>query len=136
MTMTSYATTTATVQSWTPAEQPVRARHLHVVPDGAATPDRRWIERLTLNIVEVLAGQRSATTLVSWVSPVVFQALRTPCVDSRLRGGTLLSLRAQPLGPDAIEVAAVVGCPSRTRAVALRLALRHGRWRCVCVGIL
>jgi hypothetical protein len=83
--------------------------------------------------VEVLAGQRAASTLVNAVSQVVFQALRSPSPDSRLRGGKVLSMRAQTLGDDSVEVAAVVGCPQRTRAVALRLHRRHGRWRCVCV---
>ena len=84
----------------------------------------------------MLAGHRAATTLVGSVSPVVFQALRSPSPDSRLSGGKVLSVRAQPLGTDSIEVAAVVGCPQRTRAVALRLHRRHGRWRCVCVLVL
>lgn len=127
----------ATIQSWTPAPQPARTRHLHLVPPEDETgPEKRWIERLTQSIVEVLAGQRSATTLVTWLSPVVYQSLRTPCIDTRLRGGTVLTVRAEPLSTNAIEVAAVIGCPTRTRAIALRLARRHGRWRCVCVGVL
>ncbi len=130
-------TSSTAIQTWTPTEQPPRPRHLHLVPAGAdGGPDRRWIERLTQNIVEVLAGQRSATTLATWLSPVVFQSLRTPCVDTRLREGRVLSVRTQPLGDDHIEVAAVVGCPRRTRAVALRLTRRHDRWRCVCVAVL
>jgi hypothetical protein len=125
------------INTWTPAPQPARTRHLHLVPPPQRNqPDRRWIERLTQNIVEILAGQRSATTLVGSLSPIVFQALRSPDIDTRLRGSTILSLRVQPLSEDSIEVAAVVGCPVRTRAVALRLAMRHGRWRCVCVGVL
>lgn len=138
--MNSHATAVLSpVESWEPAAHPPRARHLRLVPDppiGPAGPDERWIERLAQSVVEVLAGQRSATTLVNNLSPVVFQALRTPSPDTRLRGGTVISVRAQPLGSDSIEVAAVVGCPQRTRAVALRLARRHDRWRCVCVLVL
>lgn len=131
------AATTPAVQSWTPAPQPPRARHLTLVPPPADNgPDRKWIERLTQSVVEVLAGDRAATTLVASLSPVVFQALRNPSKDADLRGGKVLSVRTQPLGADAIEVAAVVACKDRSRAVALRLALRHERWRCVCVGVL
>lgn len=135
--MDLHAAQTAPVERWTPIPQPPRVRHLRLAPppsdDG---PDRRWIERLTECIVEVLAGQRSPTTLIASVSPVVFHALRNPTVDTQLRGGKVLTLRVQPLGEDSIEVAAVVACTARTRAVALRLARRHDRWRCVCVGVL
>lgn len=125
------------VQSWTPAPQPPRPRHLHLVPPPANNgPDHKWIERLTQSVVEVLAGDRAATTLVTSLSPVVFQALRHPARDSQLRGGKVLSVRTQALGADAIEVAAVVMCKGRARAVALRLALRHERWRCVCIAVL
>ncbi len=135
--MEMHASATAPVKTWTPVPQPPRIAHLTLVPPPTHQgPDERWVHRLTQSIVEVLAGQRSATTLVSSLSPVVFQALRSPTVDANLRGGKVLSVRVQPLGADSIEVAAVVGCPVRTRAIALRLALRHDRWRCVCVGVL
>ncbi len=140
MPMKSHATAVVSpIESWEPTPQPARPRHLHLVPTEPEPPqavDQRWIERLTQSVVEVLAGHRAATTLVGSVSPVVFQALRSPTADSRLRGGKVLTVRAQPLGADSIEVAAVVGCPQRTRAVALRLHRRHGRWRCVCVLVL
>lgn len=127
------------VDTWEPAPQPPRQRHLHLVPAPAAAvlgPDQRWIERFTQSVVEVLAGQRAASTLVGSLSPVVYQALRRPDPDDRLRAGKVISLRAQPLGDDNIEVAAVIGCPQRTRAVALRLHRRRDRWRCVCVLVL
>ncbi len=126
------------VQTWTPAPQPPRPRHLHLVPPPTDNgPDSKWIERLTQSVVEVLAGDRSATTLVASLSPVVFQALRNPSRDATLRGGKVLNVRTQALGEDSIEVAAVVTCKNgRARAVALRLALRHERWRCVCVAVL
>ena len=129
--------TVSPIESWRPPVQPPRPRHLHLVPPPRAAtttgPDQAWIERLTQSVVEVLAGQRAASSLVNALSQVVFQALRSPSPDSRLRGGKVLSMRTQPLGDDSVEVAAVVGCPQRTRAVALRLHRRHGRWRCVCV---
>jgi hypothetical protein len=128
---------TARIETWTPTTHAPRPRHLHVVPDlPAEVPDADWIRGLTQSVVEVLGGQRAASTLVSHVSPVVFQALRTPTSERELRGGRVLSVRTQPLGEDSVEVAAVVGCPQRTRALALRLHRRHGRWRCVCVVVL
>ncbi len=138
--MSTQATATVSgIESWTPAVHPPRARHLHAVPDGTQAPvgpDQDWIRGVTQSVVEVLGGHRAASTLVKHVSPVVFQALRTPNPDLRLRGGQVLSVRTQSLGEDSIEVAAVVGCPQRTRALALRLCRRHGRWRCVCVVVL
>ncbi|MFN8128664.1 MAG: Rv3235 family protein [Candidatus Nanopelagicales bacterium] len=133
--MSTHALKAVPEQSWTPTEQP--GRHLRLVPPpGQDVPDQRWMERLTLNLVEVLAGERSPTTLVRWLSPVVYQALRSPQNDPRLKGSTMISLRAQPLSADSIEIAAVIGCPRRTRAIALRLARRHDRWRVVCLGVL
>lgn len=134
--MTIPALAAIPVQSWTPTDQPERTRHLCLVPDRTEGPDQRWMERLTQNLVEVLAGERSATTLVRFLSPAVFNALRGPQNDPRLKGSTVLSLRAQPLGEDSIEVAAVIACPRRTRAIALRLVRRHQRWRVVCLGVL
>lgn len=127
------------VDTWEPAPQPPRQRHLRLLPvakQANSGPDQRWIERFTQSVVEVLAGQRAASTLVNSLSPVVYQALRRPDPDDRLRAGKVISLRSQPLGEDSIEVAAVVGCPQRTRAVALRLHRRRDRWRCVCVLVL
>lgn len=125
------------IESWTPTEQPPRPRHLHLVPPATDdVPDQRWLERLTQSLVEVLAGERSSTSLVRWLSPMVYDALRGPLNDPRLKGGTVLTLRAQPIAKDAIEIAAVIGCPRRTRAIALRLVKRHDRWRVVCLGVL
>ena len=127
----------ALIESWTHTTHAPRPRHLQLVPDLANdVPDDGWVRGLTQSVVEVLGGQRSASTLVSHVSPVVFQALRTPSAGLRLQGGRVLSVRTQQLGTDSIEVAAVVGCPERTRALALRLYRRHERWRCVCVVVL
>jgi len=128
---------TARIEAWTPPAHQPRPRHLHLVPDlPVDTPDAEWVRHLTQSVVEVLGGQRAASTLVSHVSPVVFQALRSPAAQLRLRGARVLSVRTQPLGTDSVEVAAVVGCPERTRALALRLHRRHQRWRCVCVVVL
>lgn len=128
---------TARIEAWTPPAHQPRPRHLHLVPDlPVDTPDAEWVRHLTQSVVEVLGGQRAASTLVSHVSPVVFQALRSPAAQLRLRGARVLSVRTQPLGTDSVEVAAVVGCPERTRALALCLHRRHQRWRCVCVVVL
>ena len=128
---------TARIEAWTPPTHQPRPRHLHLVPDlPADTPDAEWVRHLTQSVVEVLGGHRAASTLVSHVSPVVFQAIRTPAAQLRMRGARVLSVRTQPLGTDSVEVAAVVGCPERTRALALRLHRRHQRWRCVCVVVL
>lgn len=137
--MNSHATALAhPIETWTPTPQPARRRHLQLVDVAAAALelDQRWVERLTQSVVEILGGHRAATTLVGSVSPVVFQALRNPTPDNRLRGGKVLSVRSQRLSEDTVEIAAVVGCPQRTRAMALRLHRRHERWRCVTIAVL
>lgn len=128
---------TARIETWTPPTHAPRPRHLRLVPDlPADSPNDDWVRHLTQSVVEVLGGKRAASTLVSHVSPVVFQALRTPSPRLHLQDGRVLSVRSQRLGTDSMEVAAVVGCPERTRALALRLHRRHERWRCVCVVVL
>jgi Family of unknown function (DUF6459) len=137
--MNSHANAISDIETWVPLAQPPRPRHLHLVraaTDPVIEPDRRWVEHLTQSVVEVLGGRRSATTLVRALSPAVFQALRTPQGDAPLPDGRVISVRMQPLGDDSVEVAAVVGAPDRTRALALRLHRRHDRWRCVCVAVL
>lgn len=129
--------TVSAIESWTPPVHHPRPRHLHLVREPApAGPDEAWVRRLTQSVVEVLGGHRSATTLVRALSPVVFQSLREPNPHPQLREGKVISLRTQPLGLDTIEVAAVIGCPERTRAIALRLQQRHQRWRCVYIVVL
>lgn len=120
--------------AWEPATQPPRTRHLRLVTDDQPHgPDEVWVKRLTQCLVEVLAGQRSAATLVRVLSPAVFSALRTCEADKRLTGGRVVSVRTQALTDQSVEVAAVVKCEQRTRAVALRLHRRSDRWRVVCL---
>jgi len=121
--------------AWEPAPQPQRQRHLHLVPPPVEPlgPDEDWVKRLTQCLVEVRAGQRSAATLVKALSPAVFTAMRMGEPDPRLSGGRVVSVRTQPLSDDSVEVAAVVKCAERTRAVALRLQRRSTRWRVVCL---
>ncbi|HQR80854.1 MAG TPA: Rv3235 family protein [Actinomycetota bacterium] len=135
--MNNSAAAVSVIESWTPPVHQPRPRHLHLVrPTPPIGPDAAWVRRLTQSVVEVLGGQRSATTLVRVLSPAVFQSLREPDPRPQLREGKVLSIRTQPLGQDSIEVAAVIGCPQRTRALALRLQQRHQRWRCVCIVVL
>ncbi|MBK6762574.1 MAG: hypothetical protein IPG68_04525 [Micrococcales bacterium] len=133
--MTTSTHALASIETWIPVPHPPRHRHLHLVREGSE-PREQWVRALAQSVVEVLAGKRAVATLVNHVSPVVFQALRAPQPDPRLRQGTVLTVRTQPLGEDNLEVAAVVGCPQRTRALTLRLHRRHGRWRCVSVAVL
>ena len=133
--MTTSAHDLAEIETWIPFPHPPRPRHLHLVREGPQ-PQQQWVRALAQSVVEVLGGRRAVATLVNHVSPVVFQALRAPRPDPRLRHGTVLTVRTQPLGEDNLEVAAVVGCPERTRALTLRLHRRHGRWRCVSVAVL
>ena len=137
--MNSHASAICDIETWIPLAQPPRPRHLELVRTTSGPmvePDQQWVEHLTQSVVEVLGGRRSATTLVRALSPAVFQALRIPQEDTPLPDGRVISVRMQPLGDDSVEVAAVVGAPERTRALALRLHRRHNRWRCVCVAVL
>lgn len=119
----------------------------HEIPD-ASGPGRTQVDpaaidsarALAVALMEVLYGLRPVTRLRTWVSPelaerlVAHQQLR-----ARLQGspaGTSSTFRhgtasLTQVGPDAVEAAVVVHTGARTRAVALRLQRRGGRWKVV-----
>lgn len=131
------ATACIPVESWTPAPPIPRQRHLHLV-ESAPQPalDQQWLERLTQAVVEILAGRRPATSMTRIFSASVLSTLRSQTPLERLRDGRTIAVRSQTLGQDSVEVAAVVACRERTRALTMRLNRRHERWRVVSVAVL
>lgn len=126
------------IESWNPPPRVRRPRHLRLVPPPASAPgpDPKWLESLCQSVVEILAGRRTATSLTRHFSPALLQSLRNQNPMPPLRDGRAISVRSQSLSDDVVEVAAVVACPARSRAVTLRLRRRHGRWRVVAVAVL
>ena len=127
------------VDTWQPVMHLPRRKHLELAvtaPAVSRVPAPQWVEGLTRSVVEVLAGRRPAGSLVGALSPAVYDALRSATAQSPLQGGVVRTARCQSVGDEAVEVAAVVACPQRARALTMRLAQRHGSWRCVCLAVL
>jgi hypothetical protein len=114
-------------------EQPVLPMMLP--PDVVDTTDlpldpalRQLAASLTAALVEVLAGRRSAQQLELWVVPDVLSLLEHL---RRARGGDgirLRSVRVQAPSESALEVSAHLTQGDASRAAALRISRRRGRW--------
>ncbi len=132
----------------------------HGLPEGPATtpppcrtPDvadralRAWSARFAQALVEVVGGHRPVVQLVRWTSREVFRDLerRTRLVQqASTTGQDTLPLRSTALAevrsvhvsrpsPLVAEVSVHVSHGRRSRAVALRLDLRQGRWVCTAL---
>lgn len=114
-------------------EQPVLP--LTVAPDVVDTTDvpldpelRQLAASLMAGLVEVLAGRRSPQQLELWVVPDVLSLLEHL---RRARGGDgirLRSVRVQAPSESALEVSAHLTQGDASRAAALRISRRRGRW--------
>ncbi len=79
-------------------------------------------------VVEVLAGRRSALQLELWVAPDLLSLLEHLRRARRGEGLRLRSVRVQAPSETALEVAAHLTLGGESRAAALRIGQRRGRW--------
>ncbi|KAB2351495.1 Rv3235 family protein [Actinomadura rudentiformis] len=117
------------------ALRPEAVREMGRVP---GPPGLRHTAEATLQLVaEVLAGTRPVRQLTRGALPEVCLAIaahRAPVAAGvRIVPPRILTSWMQQPAPGAAEVGAVVVIGGRVRALALRLELRRGRWRCVTV---
>lgn len=98
-------------------------------PPSALDPDLRQLATaLTAALVEVITGQRSALQLELWAEPDLLnllEHLRRARVGDGLR---LRSVRVQAPHEEALEVSAHLRQGAASRAAAVRLSRRRGRW--------
>lgn len=96
-----------------------------------------WASQLVAGILEVLAGARSVSQLAMLLSPEVYAVINAHA--QRLAG---LSPRHRPLvrsvrvcmpTDEVAEAAVVIQGAKRSRAIALRLEVQHGRWRATAI---
>lgn len=107
--------------------------------DDADARLRGWAARLAQAAVETAAGQRPASQLVRWTTPEVYTDLerRSRAVAAvsaprtRRTRPQVLSLHLCRPSAGAMEVSVHVRHGERSRAVAMRLENRCGRWICV-----
>ena len=101
--------------------------------------------RFAMAMVEAVGGDRPVTQLVGWVSHEVYETVsalaaavsRTSDSEARARTGRprLLSVHVSRPATDSAEVCGHVRQGVRSRAVALRLELRRGRWVCTALRL-
>jgi hypothetical protein len=124
-----------------PFERPRRRLRVQPRPSAlrAALPDpAKWGQRLLIGIIETAGGRRPLNQLSPLLSPSVANGLRA---DFELAGtaghrhwthaATIRSVHASEPSDNIAELSATVQHGRRVRAVAMRLEIRHGRWRCV-----
>lgn len=109
-----------------------------------------WAHRFAQAAVEVAGGDRPVTQLLRWTSRTVFQDLERRAqlvARARLHGTAdqasgrrhagvrpqVLGVRGCVVSPTVVELSAHVRHGHRSRAVALRLELDRGRWRCTAL---
>lgn len=103
-----------------------------------ALPDpARWGRRLLVAITETASGHRPLQQLAALLSPSVARGLGADferAAQRRRRHWThaavVRTVRACQPAEGVAELSATVVVGARTRAVAMRLETRDGRWRC------
>jgi len=115
---------------------------------SSVLPDPEPLARnLTRGVLEVLAGVREVEQLARWLTEDAFRRLVTRsnlAVRARSARGVpakrpvhaILSVRQQSPADGIVESVVIVQGPARTRAVAIRLEGRDGRWRATSLALL
>lgn len=111
---------------------------VELAADGAMVAAAR---SLVLAVVEVIQGRRPGEQLVRWVSEEpLADLIRHARAVRRHRAAQprIASVHVQPVTPllgrpRAAEVSVRLVDAQRSRAVALRIEHRRGRWVCVCL---
>jgi Family of unknown function (DUF6459) len=124
------------------------APDLRVVDRQPSTEQREvraWAARFAQAAVEVLGGDRPVSQLLRWTSSKVYADLdrrvrilgRTSPAPTRLRTvrPQVQSVHVCRPTPRSAEVSVHVRHGQRSRAIAARLELRHGRWTCVALQL-
>jgi hypothetical protein len=115
-----------------PCERPVRAAPLRLAPedlDAAA-------DRLVLLAAEVIAGRRGFRQLArqstAELAEILYEQRDLP-VPTRASPPRIRSRRIQQPADGIAEISATVLIGRRAQALALRLVLHRGRWRCAAM---
>ncbi|MET0296967.1 MAG: Rv3235 family protein [Microbacterium sp.] len=105
------------------------------------------VRNLTRGILEVFAGTRDVDQFARWLTEDAYRKLLTRAnlaararsargVPARRTEHAILSIRQQSPADGVVEAVAIVRGPARTRAIALRLEGRDGRWRATSLALL
>lgn len=123
-----------------PHAGPPQTPELRLVGGRSAEEVQLRAARFAQAVVEVLGGDRPLSQLVRWTSPRVYHELEqrltilTRTSDSGRRMRTIRpqvrSVHVYHPTPVAAEVSVHVRHGQRSRAIAARLELAQGQWRC------
>lgn len=114
------------------ARPPIRL----VPPPTIAPPAGRFGHSLVQGIVEVLNGLRPAAQLSAHLTPAIQAGLARDSTElSRFqtsgRPPVVTSVHVCEPAEGIAELSAVISVAGRFRAIAARIEIAHGRWRCV-----
>lgn len=118
--------------------RPVRMPATRPAPATPHLPEPAlWGRQLLVGIIETAGGRRPLHQLASLLSPSVATGLGADFERAAQRGtrhwthaARVRSVRASQPAAGIAELCATVRASNRVRAVALRLEVHHGRWRC------
>jgi len=116
-------------------------------PSIELPPPEPFLHNLALGVLEVFAGVREVEQLARWLTEVAYRKLvvRTN-LATRARNArgmvarrpvhTVMSVHESSPADGIVEAVVVVRGPARTRALAVRLEGRDGRWRATSLALL
>jgi len=109
------------------------------VARGELPPPKQWLDRLLVVVLECLEGWRPVVQLRGHASPLVIGGLVARRRGSMLRPGVVPRVRSihvtEPT-PGIVEACAVVSRVGRVQAIAIRMEVVSGRWRCTALHVL
>ena len=109
-------------------------------PRQNAPDHEAFARRLVVAVIEVATGRRSPGQLALHTSAGVHAGLvrdagRLSRLGTSQRPGRVHSVHSARPASGVAEIAIVVRIDARFRAIAMRLELKDGRWRCVRLNI-
>lgn len=130
-------TSVQTALDFDQAEEPPLRPQLRLVTHDETRIDR-MATRFAQAVVEVVGGDRSAFQLMRWTTPDVYQEVsrrcsvlnQVPAPRSRRARAQVRSVHLSVPWPGVAELSIHVRHGSRSRAIAARLEVIEGRWRC------
>jgi hypothetical protein len=120
------------------ATSPARHAWRPVPRRAAGVPDpQAWCRRLIIGMIETAAGRRPLHQLSALLSASVSRGLGADFEKAARAGrphwlhrASVRSIRTAEPAEGIAEISATVDTGIRVRAIAMRLEVRHGRWRC------
>jgi len=116
-------------------------------PSTALPAPEPFLRNLTVGVLEAFAGVREVDQLARWLTEDAYRKLVTRAnlatrarsargVRARRPVHAILSVHQSSPADGIVEAVVIVRGPARTRALAVRIEGRDGRWRATSLALL